>query len=205
MSEPSKASGYKGTSAKSYKNTGKGNTEEGYTDKMKKNILGAEQKIRNNKDESAYVFDSKGNLVDITKGKGPEVNMARATVPQDAIITHNHPRSIGTTGIRRIGNAFSSDDLNFAVYKNAKEMRAVTPTYTFSVKRPKGGWGDRTQIVKRYNEISNKLINEGNRWLANSSYSIYDTRRTRLEVAHTDRIMKQLAKEFGWKYSKKRG
>lgn len=126
-------------SSRTYK--GRGYTEKGYTNKMIKNIVGIEQKYRRNKDETLHVFNSKGDIVSSIGGKGARVIFNAKQIPANSILTHNHPRSLAEKGIKRIGNSFSIDDINTAIKTNAKEMRAVTPTYTFSIKRPKGGWG----------------------------------------------------------------
>ena len=214
--EPAKQSGYKGTSREAYQagaasgsaggggSTGK--TEQGYTNVMKKNILSAEQGIRRNRDESAFVYDSSGRLVGTAQGKGNSVSLASVNIPKDAIITHNHPLSIGKTGIRSIGNSFSRADILTAVANNAKEIRAVTPTYTFSVKRPANGWGDITKIdaaIKRANKAVQKegqaYVNKARSWKSG------DTRAERATVVHTHAVMKKLSKQFGWNYTKKKG
>lgn len=128
----------------------KGATEKGYTAKMVKNIVGMEQKYRRNKDETLHVFNSKGDIVSSIGGKGAQVVFDPKKIPANSILTHNHPRSLGESGIRRIGNSFSSDDIRSAIRVNAKEMRAVTPTYTFSIKRPKGGWACRQMKRQRH-------------------------------------------------------
>lgn len=180
----------------------KGATEKGYTAKMVRNIVGIEQKYRRNKDETLHVFTDKGDLVTSIGGQGAEVKYNRRAIPPDSILTHNHPRSIGKNGIERIGHSFSKADLRTAVDLNAKEMRAVTPTYTFSVKRPKGGWGVSTrELVKTYGKIYKVVhrsvlayVKERNR----SPSSI-----ARVEVTTHHRVMKILAKKYGWDYSKK--
>lgn len=72
-------------------------TEQGYTAKMRRNILGTEKNIRTNKDESMHVFDSEGNKVLTFQGKGAGVAVTKEqydSVPENAIITHNHPRAL---------------------------------------------------------------------------------------------------------------
>lgn len=103
----------------------KGATEKGYTAKMVKYIVGMEQKYRRNKDETLHVFNSKGDIVSSIGGKGAQVVFDPKKIPANSILTHNHPRSLGESGIRRIGNSFSSDDIRSAIKVNAKEMRAV--------------------------------------------------------------------------------
>lgn len=206
MSEPSKYSSYKGTTSGAYKNVGKGNTEDGYTDKMKKNILGAERSIRDNMHETVIVFDPRGNEVGRKRGTKNQVDPSGIKVPTDAIITHNHPSGAGQTGIKRIGSSFSSADIGTAIRNNVKEIRAVTSAYTFSVKRPKGGWGDRKAIVDRFKTLDEEYKAKNYKWLDDTrDYKVYNARVDRLNVTHTHMIMKQLAKEFGLKYSRKRG
>ena len=142
--------GVRGGKGTGRNNSGKGSTEDGYTSKMVKNILGMENRIRQNRNESLHVFDSKGNLIESIGGKGAEVSYKGHRIPQNSILTHNHPKSLGARGIRRIGNSFSIEDIVSAVSLNAAEIRAVTPTYTFSLKRPKGVEG--AHLVKRKGE-----------------------------------------------------
>lgn len=141
----------------------KGATEKGYTAKMVKNIVGMEQKYRRNKDETLHVFNSKGDIVTSFGGKGAKVVFDTKKVPPNSILTHNHPRSLGASGIMRIGNSFSSADIVSAVRTNAKEIRAVTPTYTFSVKRPKGGWGIAANDVRKAYENANRAVKKERR------------------------------------------
>lgn len=108
---------------------------------MKRNILGIERAYRNNKDETLHIYTPQGDLVRSIGGEGAQVRYRRSDVPENSIMMHNHPRSIGTTGIRRIGNSFSPEDISSAIAANASEIRVVTPTYAFSIKRPTGGWG----------------------------------------------------------------
>lgn len=180
-----------------------GATEKGYNALMRQNILGTERSIRRRRDEELHVFDSKGNPVKAIQGKGAEVKF-NGKLPENSILTHNHPRALGKSGIKAIGNSFSGKDVVLAVSSNAKEMRAVTPTYTFSIKRPKGGWGATPREVERaYRQIENQLTNEvrsgyltGKRAYADSSYD-------RATVTHYHKVMKRLAKRFGWSYTKR--
>lgn len=135
------SNGVAGKSSSSNGTALKGKTEDGYTSKMVKHIVGLEQKYRNNKDETLHFFSPSGDIIKSIGGKGAQVQFDIKSIPANTIMTHNHPRSLGLKGIKSIGNSFSADDIASAVKVNAKEIRAVTPTYTFSLKRPKGGWG----------------------------------------------------------------
>lgn len=180
----------------------KGATEKGYTAKMVKNIVGIEQKYRRNKDETLHVFNSKGDIVSSIGGKGAQVKFDSKKIPRNSILTHNHPRSLGERGIRRIGNSFSSDDIRSAIMVNAKEMRAVTPTYTFSIKRPKGGWGVSADKATRAFAYANmKVTKQMYKYLDQTKWN--ESSIARADVTHFHKVMKILAKKYGWDYSKK--
>jgi|GEM_PF-6704856 len=88
-----------------------GKTEKGYTKKMRKNILSMESRYRNNKDETLHVYGSSGNIITSFGGKGAEVRFNSKGIPENTILTHNHPHSIGASEITRIGNSFSKQDI----------------------------------------------------------------------------------------------
>lgn len=163
-----------------------------------------ESRIRNNRDETAHVFDAKGNIVKTFVGKGAEVKIDTKGLPENTIITHNHPLSIGEKGIMRIGNSFSGMDIISAIRANAKEIRAITPTYTFSLKRPKGGWGiTAKQAVNSYNQIYDKIYWDMYKYVRKRNFS--DTANDRARVTTHHDVVKELAKKYGWNYSKKKG
>ena len=101
------------------------------------------------------VFSKDGDPILTAKGGEDWSHVDNAKVPSDAIITHNHPSSLGASGIMSIGQSFSGNDIASAIELNLKEVRAVTPRYTFSLKRPKGGWGISVdEFVKAYESAS---------------------------------------------------
>ena len=105
-------------------------TEGGYSAAMRNGVLNAEKSISGNNYESLIAFDSKGNIIYQAKGGKDWVRYDRKQV-KDAVVTHNHPR----------GSAFSSEDLVGMVESNMKEMRITSKNFTYSMKRPKKGWG----------------------------------------------------------------
>lgn len=194
------ASGNKGGSS----GVSKGATEKGYTSKMVKNILGMEQKYRSNKDETLHVFSPSGNIIRSFGGKGAKAEYDKNKIPAGSILTHNHPLSLGQTGIRSIGNSFSVQDIYSAVNVNAREIRAVTPRYTFSVKRPKGGWGGSAKSVgEAFQKASSEVRSELTSYLKKTDWS--DASVARAEVTHFHKVMQKMAKKYGWDYSKKKG
>ena len=187
-----------------------GATERGYTMKLAKAVMGRERSIRMNKDESLHVFDKDGNEVVFFQGKGASVKGTAedfAKIPQNSIITHNHPKALGKKGFLAIGNSFSIDDLNTAIKTNAAEMRAVTPTYTFSVKRPEKGWGVTSkQLAKVYSDALTKERMRGTSYAYKAKTNKeFDVRKDRYASVAFHNIMTNVAKQFGWDYTKKRG
>lgn len=121
-------------------------------------------------------------------------------------MTHNHPSgwAYPENSVRRIGNSFSEDDILMAVRCDLAEMRAVTPNYTFVLKRPKKGWGVTLEDFHQVYKSVNKLIREeGDAYVdkMGSSESSCD----RAGIVHFHKVNKRLAKRFGWEYSKRRG
>lgn len=126
-----------------------------------------EQKIRNRKTEKGFVIGSNGEI--LAESRRSTRNSATFYVrdlekARGGILTHNHPNAdLYGTMAGRIGLPFSSDDLLRAVSYDMKEVRAVTPTYTFSIRRPKGGWGDKQKInetMRQWNRDFNRGIED---------------------------------------------
>ena len=178
-------------------------TERGYSRRLERNILTRERDIRNNRDESLHFYDSSGDELVSYQGKGARVGNEAITspLPSNAIITHNHPRAIGKQGIEAIGNSFSVEDLITAVRTNAQEIRAVTPTYTFSMKRPATGWGATVREVYYAYHRTEKFVRAKLEKYKDDVGTGIAARRAR--ALHFHLINRQLAKEFGWIYSKK--
>lgn len=130
---------------------------------ISKTLKASESSIRRNKYESAIVIGKNGNILLNKNGGKRSVSFTKeeAAKLKDAVFTHNHPSALRASGIMRIGNSFSADDLVTAVKTDVKEMRAVTPTYTFSMKRPKGGWGaSPKQVRSAFMRIKSKVVSK---------------------------------------------
>lgn len=180
-------------------------TEKGYTQKMIRNIVGLESRIRQNRDESLHFFNSKGDLLHTMQGKGAGVQSDGYRPPRNAILTHNHPRALGKTGLESIGNSFSWQDIRTAIMSDAKEIRAVTPTYTFSLKRPGKGWGvDVDEFYKEYMS-TNQQVKSNNLKYISERYNTNDLPARRASVTHYHDVVGRMAKKYGWKYSKTKG
>ncbi len=174
--------------------------------KLRNQLRIAEGKIRRNKYESAIILDSKGRIVLDKRGARYSVGFTQDDIDKmkDMVVTHNHPRALGKTGIAAIGHSFSMQDIVLAVNANVKEIRAVTPTYTFSLKRPAKGWGvSPKQVEVAYREAGKEVKMEMRKYLnkVGRTQSSYD----RVDASYYNQINKRLAAKFGWIYSHKRG
>lgn len=185
-------------------------------------LVKTEAKIRTMKTERIYAFDKNGKEIShSTKGKATETALPSGYNYKDAILTHNHPgKGLNNNIAGRIGRAFSGVDIATTIVKNAAEMRAVTKNYTYSMKRPNGGWGvsTRQQAMQISDEIRRKrqtyYTREQGR-IASVAYngSIPDKSKRRewvmqaldrADVTSTNRALREVAKKYGWNYTRKR-
>lgn len=190
-----------------------GVTENGYSAALKRSILAYEHKQRQEWNEAMAYYDSDGNQLNRRQGKKHDaVPVYDKDIPKDAngnprddiIFTHNHPDAIGKTGYGSIGNSFTPDDMVVAVKFNAKEMRAVTPNYTFSFKRPKGGWGVKQAAVRRaFKNAQEQVLSEGQYYYERARMT--DVANERYMATYWHKVNKLVAKELGWNYTKKKG
>lgn len=181
-----------------------GATEKGYSAKQARAILGREAEIRKNKNESLHFFNKEGEELKMVQGKGAQVRYRLDEVPKDAIITHNHPRALGKSGSAAIGHSFSVQDIMTAIKTNAQEIRAVTPTYTFSLKRPETGWGiTAKQLQTQYKKVYQPARAKAYVYMFKNKFTDESAARANVRLFHS--VIRQVAKENGWDYSKKRG
>ena len=176
----------------------RGNTKGGI-----KSVRIAESSIRRNNFETAIAFNAKGKELFRVGGKQYSVSISNENMKQleNNILTHNHPRSLGKTGIKGIGNSFSMPDLITAVKANASEVRAVTPSgLTFSMKRPKSGWGASPDKVKNvYKKIEKEVTLELSTRIARRKTTV-----AKANAVHFHEVNKRIAKQLGWIYSKEK-
>lgn len=148
--------------------------------------------IRHSATEHASIFDRNGNEV-FRNDNGTE----NSVEIDDKYITnnisiHNHPK----------GHSFSAGDVANTVENNGAEMRVIGRNgRVYSLKRPKGGWGmTGEQAYEAYNRKFWSNYSKGSQYASGyKGDKAVATGRYQATVAHT--TMKQLAKEFGWKYT----
>ena len=167
---------------------------------------------RRNPDETLAAFDTKGRKVIELGGKGARVNVPRSEMQRidatmkDKILTHNHPRALGQQGYYSIGNSFSVQDLATAVRTNAKEIRAVTPRYTFSFRRTGKSWKiNASEVANVYRDVE-RSVKLGPKGLDSYVYILgTDTAAGRADATLFHRIAREFAKRIGARYTKKKG
>ena len=171
-------------------------------------VIEVENEIRMNKNfETAVAFDSKGNKVIDKRGQATSVSFTDQEVSliKDTIFTHNHPRGwkADANSLRRLGNSFSPQDINMAIKGNVSEMRAVTPHYTFSMKRPAKGWPmTTTQLQKRFKEFDNEVRSYMYSLIQKASGSHADKLIERAEALHYHLVWKRFCNKYGIEYVK---
>lgn len=167
--------------------------------------------------ERIYAFDQNGKEIShSTRGTSTSTKLPSGYNYKDAILTHNHPGKGLTNNIAgRIGRSFSSADIAIAVTHNAAEVRAITSSYTYSMKRPKNGWGISTprQAVNVARKIKEKRNKYFNAYVAKPSSDYTHGRMSReqlsivwdrADVVSTNKALREVAKELGWDYTRKR-
>ena len=171
--------------------------------KLYNKITNTENEIRLNKSfETGVLFDRNGNVVIDKRGAKYSVAFTdeECAKMKDCIFTHNHPRGWQEPekSLGRIGNSFSPADMYLAIAHNVSEMRAVTPNYTFAMKRPEEGWGITiSKFEKLVNRENNKLRAEFTARINNNTLS-----PTMASVVHYHILWKRISEKMGWSYTK---
>lgn len=131
----------------------KNDIDAGLTEAQRKAVRDEEGRVRPFTVEHASIIDKDGKVVRrITNNNEHSVDFSGVPKDElkDAVITHNHPqrgqiKAFGDTLATRIGSPLSAQDLAMAAKNDVAEMRATTfggngGGYTYSIKRPAGGW-----------------------------------------------------------------
>lgn len=171
--------------------------------KLYNKIANTENEIRMNKKfETGVVFDKNGNVLIDKRGAKYSVRFTNEECAKmkDCVFTHNHPRGWNhpEKSLGRIGNSFSPEDIFLAIAHDVSEMRAVTPNYTFVMKRPEAGWGiDIKKFEKLLNQENNNLRREFMARVNNNTLS-----PAMAEAVHYHTLWKRVSEKMGWSYSK---
>lgn len=154
-------------------------------------------------------IDQDGRVWAQKRGGKSSVFWYRFEVPENGVLTHIHPITEnvarGSDFYRSIGSPFSMQDLRFAADHNLAEIRAVTPNYTFSFRRPAGGWPDYSSFEKNANAIIRRRKKEGRNYYEESWEGRYgDQRLGRINITIYHRAAQDLAKLTGATYTRSR-
>lgn len=174
--------------------------------KITNTVIAVENEIRKNaKFETAVAFDKNGRVLIDKRGKATSVAFTDDEIKlvKDAVFTHNHPRGWAAkeNTIGRIGSSFSIQDITFAVGNDVAEIRAVTPTYTFSLKRPEKGWGVSVdKISKMYEKYNSALLSENIRNIRRQNWN--ESVVERANVSHFHILWKRISRKLKWEYRK---
>lgn len=164
-----------------------------------------ENEIRKNKSfETLLCFDDEGSIFFRKRGGQKQIAFTEDEIKnfKDKIITHNHPGGWHSPegSMHRIGSSFSKEDILMAIHSDAKEIRAVTPNYTFYMKRPAGGWGITV-------EEANKIISLLNKEQFDKMWERINnntTTRGKAGVVHWHQIWKIFSQKYNIEYGKKK-
>lgn len=166
-------------------------------------VTKVEDEIRMNKAfETSVVFDKDGNVILNRLGQMRNVSFTKEECGRlkDMVVTHNHPSgwSYPERSVLRIGNSFSLADISFAVGNNLSEIRAVTPNYTFILKRPDSGWGITIEdLEKETYQLDAEILKDNADRLHKGIATV-----NQVAITHSHRLCKEISKKYGWEYSK---
>lgn len=155
------------------------------------NVLAAEQSIRANTYETAFVFNASGNLISSAKGQAHSVGLG--AIPENSIVTHNHPS----------GRSFSRQDILTTTSDNLSEIRAVGTKRTYSMKRPESGWGSREKLIPVISRAEIRTKERLTNYIRRGSLISPAEESKRIHQAnelHWHLVWKNVAKEMGWEY-----
>lgn len=197
--------GHGGTGGSTWRGRNSDRTMQGYSSELQKAVTLRENSIRFNDSESMTAFDENGNILFEKQGNATSVTFYSADV-RDRIITHNHPgiATIDDRGRQIKSNSLSKEDVVSAVGTNAKEMRAVTQNYRFSIKRPEGGWNYGAKTTqKEFTKQKARVLAQAKKYVANYKGDKRDA-WSRVQATFYHQINKEVAKNLGYEYTKQK-
>ena len=169
-------------------------TMKGYSAGLAKAMNAKESEIvRNTEFETFVAFNDSGEVKFTKTGTKTRVNnMAEGDV-RDRFVTHNHPSNA----------SLSKSDIETAVIGNAKEMRARTPNYSYSMKRPEKGWPSERKAKGVYSDAERSITTWNQQYIRNYKGDKNVAHRRALAVKN-HRINKAFAARLGIDYMKLR-
>ena len=186
-------------------------TDRGMNERQRVIVQAFEDRWRDAKVEHGLTVDRNGNVIKERRGGKSSIRWYLSELPKDGVLTHNHPIELSGGYEGRfwpnVGHSFSGADINAAITADLKEVRAVTKNYVFSMRRPASGdWGVKpADFMKAYNASYNQHRNELRAYAkAGGDMKTILERYGRLEVVLGHRTMQDMAKKYGFTYTKSR-
>lgn len=171
-------------------------------------LEGLEQRNSTRKTEQMNIVDENGNVIFSKNGTKGRVKIYpyEGVKMENKVVTHNHPGGEFGSGMgARIGVAVNGHDVSTAMIYNAKEIRASTEGYVFSVKRPKGGWrGNPSSVAKDFDRAFSASKKDALKYVAKAHGEHQYVRLGRANASILNSIMKQLSKKYGFIYTRKK-
>jgi hypothetical protein len=159
-------------------------------DRLERAVRAREDAIRHDAVESLYAFDVDGAVAFSKVGGRHEIDLSLLEIArlQNTVLTHNHPS----------GQSLSLDDVRVAMVGDLAEVRAVTATWRFIVRRPDRGWDFqmfRQQLEPAYRRFEEQVLRE-------LLLAINDGRMTEGEaqVSHRHEVWIRVGRELGLQY-----
>lgn len=171
---------------------------------LQENLEQTEGEIRHAPVEHLHAFDPEtGEEVYHAKGdrKGVVVTPGMRGKMRGAVITHNHPPSQKAPEQHpdHPHDSIAPKDIETATQTRAAEIRAVTPTHTFSMKPGPGAKGFETADIDRFKRIYSKEKNNVEKeWEGRVNRG--ETTWDHFRHGGLHDIMSRVAPQMGWRY-----
>lgn len=196
--------------------SGKGAINAGLTAAQHKAVTAWENRNRNYKTEHTVLIDENGTVnprgpIQLGSGTSKKARVNPYALVPNGVLTHNHPsNNVGIAG--RVGVPLSGADIKLAAKYNLSEVRAVTPNYTFSIRRPAGGWKVNPDVL---NAEFNSIANREARGMAGTTTQLLqrsggitrldaDIYNNRVNTLASHRAIQELARKYGFTYTRRR-
>lgn len=160
-----------------------------------KSISAAESKLVNQGREHLVAFSPDGKELLRVKGGKNSVSIdidEGSKLPKNVIVTHNHPN----------GMSFSPDDFAFAALHDVAQMRVVTDSGTFSLRRPGAGWPASWRTLEGTAAVEKEFMAAAKPLRAKYNSLIAEKRLTLKRAQHSmlHEVIAGVAKRRGMKY-----
>lgn len=181
----------------------KGNINSGLTKAQEAAVTKTENRLRNLRTERSVVIGKDGREV-FKSTSGSRKRTGVYAVP-DSVITHNHPSSVRGSSTR-YGSSLSGADGFAAIHFNASEVRAVSGSHTYSLRRPATGW---PVNARQYQSEWDAARKKHSATLDNYIREAKDANDLKRRLQRANTLMshmatKDVARKYGMEYTRRR-